>query len=357
MENPPSESAGLSDSERILFIELRGGMAEFMMALPSIQAVGRSNPRAELEVLTSPECAELLEGDPSVARTHVVKRDESSVGPPDESFQQQEVERVLGKGSYDVVIVDAASARVRQSAESSGARVVISDLRGDASPDQLIEEQALATLAQRHLIEARYVNLVGRISLTEEEKKWARCWRGNNLAGRHQTVILNPTSGTPIKKWAAENFVTVGRWLDSRHHCNVVILSGDEPDLAARIGHEIGRGATILPKVGIRRLAAIANLSSLIISADSAPPRVAAASGAKAIVLFGPTSDVRRGLRPPHVNVRSPIQCGERDTAGFTDQSCWQLGQCVLDGGGQSSCVNNIAPDVIIRTAERMLHS
>jgi len=339
--------------KRILFIELGEGISGLMMALPSIQALGLSNPQAELDVLTLSQCAPLLDGDSSIARIHTVAGEEElsdSSGCP----VKRDVAEVLKSGAYDVVVSDSKHVEIRQLVENCGASVAVSDLLWSAPADKLVEEQALAMLAQRQLIDPHYINLVGRISLNEEEQKWARCWRGNNLVSRYSTVILNCSAKKPAHRWAPENFICVGQWLASQRHYNVVVFAEDDVALAAMISHEIGKEATILASVGIRQFAAVASLSSLVISADTDSARVAAASGARVIALFGPTSDARYGLRPPNVNICGPRTCTGCNPTGLSDLACRESGQCVLER--ESSCVNNVAPQLVIRAAERLLH-
>lgn len=355
MEFHAGEPSASRSFRKMLFVELPAGVDSLMIALPSIQALARSNTQSSLEVLTSAECAPLLQGDSLVSKVHIVSVDRSSA---DVSQQVviKDIERLVNDGSYDLIVSDARNKEIERVLTSSRARIMkTSDLWLEPFPEQMIEERFLEILARENIIDPHYVSLVGKISLTPLETKWARCWRGNNLLERHPTVILDPNAEKTINAWAAENFINLGRWLVSRHHCNVVILSGDEPDLARVIGREIGKGATILAKCGLRQLAAISSLSSLIISTDAGTARVAAAAGSRAIVLFGPSKARIYGLRPPQVNICTPRACDERNRMDISEGEYVCAQKCALDF--QGSCVNDIAPEVVMRAAERLLHS
>ena len=63
-----------SDVRRVLFVELLGGFGDLLIALPAIQALALSHPRARHEVLTFAPGAELLARDPHVDAVHVAPR-------------------------------------------------------------------------------------------------------------------------------------------------------------------------------------------------------------------------------------------------------------------------------------------
>ncbi|MBV9844701.1 MAG: hypothetical protein JOZ47_06485 [Kutzneria sp.] len=57
----------MPEASRILVIDLLGGIGDLLMLLPSIHALARCNPRAELAVLTHAPGTELLLEDPLVS--------------------------------------------------------------------------------------------------------------------------------------------------------------------------------------------------------------------------------------------------------------------------------------------------
>lgn len=354
MESQMLDSTTTGRARRILFIQLQGSVRDLVIALPSIHALARSNPEAEVEVMTSPENGALLDGDPHVKKIWVVGPSRSSTQHA-WRLQREDLDKVLGEESFDVVVSDSNDDDLASLIDASNARVKIGVPWCGESLNQAAEEQLLHVLAQERLIEPHLINHVGRIALSDHEVRWARCWRGNNLHDRYATILLNPDGESAVNSWPAENFVTVGRWLASHHHCNLVILSGEDTDLAREIAAQIGRAATLLTRCAPRQLAAIASLSSLVISTDSGPARIAAAAGSRAIVLFGPTSAARNALRPPHINIRSPRPCDERTQMDFVSQANQCETRCLR--GSQSSCLNDIPPDVVIRAAERALHA
>ncbi len=353
MVSQNTEFAFPSAAKRILFVELLGSLRGLMIALPSIHALARSNPHSQLEVLTTVECAPLLEPDPLVGKVHRISVDSSPVADI-QKIQATEIENVLHARSYDLVVSDAPGEDILKIVEASTAGLRAASLWQDPLRGQLVEEQFLQVLVREGLIDPHCVGSVVRITLTAQEEKWARCWRGNNLQERHPTVILNPLAGSTVDFWPIENFIAVGRWLASRHHCNIVILSGDDPGLSSGMGHEMGKTATILAKCGPRALAAIASLCSLVISPDTGPARVAAAAGPRAVILFGPTAPDKYGFRPPHINIRSPRLCQERNSSNYAESGGICSEQCVSQG--QNSCLEDIAPEVVLRAAERALH-
>src|SRR5689334_9998822 len=60
--------------QKLLFVELLGGLGDLLIALPTIQALGRAHPEAELTVLTRAPGGELLQHDPLIAHVAYIRK-------------------------------------------------------------------------------------------------------------------------------------------------------------------------------------------------------------------------------------------------------------------------------------------
>src|SRR5918911_5649521 len=83
----------------ILFVELLGGLGDVLIALPAIQALARSYPKARLTVLTFPPGGELLEGDPLIHKVVHAPRP----GPARPRRAREAVEELLAQRRWDLV--------------------------------------------------------------------------------------------------------------------------------------------------------------------------------------------------------------------------------------------------------------
>jgi ADP-heptose:LPS heptosyltransferase len=155
-----------------------------------------------------------------------------------------------------------------------------------------------------------------------------------------------------LKRWPAENFVAVGKALQTRYGATILVAEGSDPELAETVVVTIAGNAQILPRRSLRQLAAILSEADLVIAADTGPARIAAALAVPTITLFGPSWHGRYGEPSPHVNLQSYPTCLERNIANFTEQACWYSGHCPLEW---NTCLEDIDPDKAIYVAISLL--
>jgi heptosyltransferase III len=99
------------------------------------------------------------------------------------------------------------------------------------------------------------------------------------LQGRY--AVLHPFAATPEKRWPAEKFCELARFL-SLWKLQPVILAGAGDDVGPFGSHRIFRGTLAEAKALVSR-------ASLFIGNDSGPAHMAAAFGVRTVVLFGPS--------------------------------------------------------------------
>ena len=88
--------------QTILFIELLGGIGDVLIALPAIQALGRSHPDARLTVLTFAPGSELLKGDPLIHQVIGVEREALN----QDHLARNTVEGLLERCTFDLIVSD-----------------------------------------------------------------------------------------------------------------------------------------------------------------------------------------------------------------------------------------------------------
>jgi ADP-heptose:LPS heptosyltransferase len=99
------------------------------------------------------------------------------------------------------------------------------------------------------------------------------------VPGRY--AVLHPFAATPDKRWPAEKFCELARYL-TLWKIEPVILAGAGDDTAAFAAHRVFRGS--LPEAK-----ALISKASLFVGNDSGPAHIAAAFGLPTVVLFGPS--------------------------------------------------------------------
>jgi ADP-heptose:LPS heptosyltransferase len=328
--------------ENFLFIELVGGIGDLLIALPAIQALARSRPRAAVVVLTSMPGGGLLQHDPRLEMWTI---------PAEEMTEPHRLSATVAQAvtsrSWELIISDTAYHGIAEIAHGSGARRVIADLWDDAQPDERVADAFTRRLLAAGLIAPQDI-LPVRLVLTAAERAWGAAML-NGLP--HPHVLLGPGSQMPIKRWPADYCVTVARRLQARLGAQVLI-----PDDGERTGTKlvarIGCGAMALPPMPLRGFAALTAQVDLCVSTDSMAAHLAAALGVPTVTLFGPTWHARYAPPAPNRALQGMPDCRERDLLNHARQRCWFSGHCPL---GWPTCVAAIAPEAIVAACERML--
>jgi ADP-heptose:LPS heptosyltransferase len=97
-------------------------------------------------------------------------------------------------------------------------------------------------------------------------------------------VALHPGSGSPRKNWPVAHWLTLGRWLERERRCRVLVLTG-EAEPAGVLGG-VGQSLHSSP---LDEVADQLARCSLFVGHDSGISHLAAAVGARCLLLFGST--------------------------------------------------------------------
>jgi heptosyltransferase III len=95
-------------------------------------------------------------------------------------------------------------------------------------------------------------------------------------------AVLHPYASAPEKRWPAERFCEVARYL-ALWNIHPVFLAASGDDAAPFAAHEVFQGS--LEKVKL-----LLSKASLFVGNDSGPAHMAAAFGVPSVVLFGPSN-------------------------------------------------------------------
>jgi ADP-heptose:LPS heptosyltransferase len=104
-------------------------------------------------------------------------------------------------------------------------------------------------------------------------------------------VVLHPGAALPTRRWPAERWSTVARWLLALDQRVVVTGGADERELALEVaaGAGVPEGDVVAGRTSVRQLAALVAASRLLLAPDTGVAHLATALGTPSVVLFGPT--------------------------------------------------------------------
>jgi heptosyltransferase-1 len=136
-------------------------------------------------------------------------------------------------------------------------------------------------------------------------------------------ALLNVGAGWPSKRWPADRFAQVARYLGERYHVrSVVAWAGDEERRCAdQIIVGAGGFAHMAPPTTLLELAALCQRAKVFIGCDTGPLHLAAAIGTPSIGLYGATSARRNGpYGQQHIALQKMLlKGGSRDRRNAND--------------------------------------
>lgn len=116
-------------------------------------------------------------------------------------------------------------------------------------------------------------------------------------------VVVHAGAASRSRRWPAERFAEVARWLASRGERVVLTGSGPEADAA----HEIARAAGLPPsavlagRTDLAQLASVVAAARLVVAGDTGVAHLASAYRTPSVLLFGPVPPSEWGPPPgPH---------------------------------------------------------
>ncbi|MCY7321067.1 MAG: glycosyltransferase family 9 protein [Phormidesmis sp. CAN_BIN36] len=324
---------------RILFVELLGGIGDVLIALPAIQALGRSHPNASLTVLTFLPGGDLLKADPLINHVEIAQKGQA----------KQAIETLITQQKYDLIVSDTNYDNIDQTIHLSDADRVVTNLWRSPPDDEFVSDHFLKILLSEGLICTDAI-AAPQLHITQEEQQNAH----KKLGGiKSPIVVLYPDSGMQIKQWSIENFVRLGQELQKELNASIVVPIGSDANQVTELVQQIGGTAQIWQPGTLRELAAMLSQADLTIASDTGSARISAAVGTQTVTLFGPSWQGRYGQPAPHINIQGYPECPERVIQNFTTQHCWYSGVCPFEQW--NTCLDEISVDRVMAICVSLL--
>lgn len=287
-----------------LLVVLPSWVGDAVMATPALSLIRRRMPGILVGGLMRPGIDALLAGSGLVDEVHVEpaggmmgpKRAAAKVRPMrydtalllTNSFSTALTTRLAGiprRIGYDrdlrgILLTDTLKAPKRGDGSWAIVPAVEYYLR-------LVRECLLGGEAAR---EEEYLSL----AVTQEQEREGRALleRAGMVGVRY--AVLNPGGNNPAKRWPAERFAGLAKWLHERHGLRSVVNgSPGERELTEEIVAMSGLGAAVASLAGLGvtlgALKHVVRESALMVTNDTGPRHIAAAFGVPMVSLFGPT--------------------------------------------------------------------
>ena len=314
---------------RILIVKL-GSIGDIVHTLPSLAAIRRGLPNAEISWVVERRSAEILRDNPILDRlievdTKALRRVLMS-GETLRAPRQQL--RRLRASAFDLALDFQGLLKSATIARLSGARRVFGFSREGLRepPSRFLLSRTIHVPKQTHVIRKGLELVRGALGIevpknpldlefplavnpVHESEAQAAI---RETDGKY--AILNPGGGWPTKLWGAERFGALADelWLHYGLH-SLVTHGPGESELAQVVLAHSRSGKAQAVSLSLKGFYALARKARLYIGGDTGPTHLAIAAGAPVVGLFGPTEWWRNGsLYEDDVCVeRNEIDCRE----------------------------------------------
>jgi ADP-heptose:LPS heptosyltransferase len=293
MSDPTS---GKTPEVQSLLVIHQGALGDFILALPSLEALRKGHPQAKSVIMGYPRILELVEQ--RFYAEEVLSIDQKGMasffvrgGPLDRSLSQF-------FSTFDLIVIfgkDAEGPIIGNLRRVCQGRILHVDPFPPWDEGIHITDHLLKQFAQYGFFPSE---LNPRLHLKKSDRDWGRdFWRrkGLTMEERSRAVILHPGSGSRKKVWPLDRFLELVRYLRKHLPSKIVIVLGPAEGLEVHrifeeMEWEMGANAPILVKgLSLLKVASVIEGSRLFIGNDSGISHMAAALGIPTIAIFGPT--------------------------------------------------------------------
>lgn len=344
---------------RKILIVRTSALGDVAHTLPSLDALRRLFPRAQIHWITEPLSAQLLEGHPHLDRLVVLprqrwKKDARRPGAwPGLISELFRLSRALRREKYDLVLDFHCNVRSAGILLLAGGWLRVGfhrkDIaeRGGALLTRLKAERAPLRMnkVEKNLLLVRALGYrgpcpAGTLQISGSDLEWARqIYAG--LPGSGPTVLIHPAVSRfgELKRWPEEKFRALIDLLVAELDARVLITWGPGE---REIAEAVGRPTVLDEVVPLGRFAALLGQADLLVAADTGALPIAAILGTPTVGIYGPKDAL----------VYAPFP-----NRGELVQSTAPCSPCLLRRCEHKICMSLIDPRKVFESARRALEA
>jgi 3-deoxy-D-manno-octulosonic-acid transferase/heptosyltransferase-1 len=338
----------------ILIVKL-SAIGDVIHALPSLAALRKLYPEANITWVIEDASSDLISGHPYLDRVIVSHRkqwiDDLKKGHITKPIKEiRDFIDDLRKQPYDLVVdfhglIKSAIIVLL----SSGKRKLGYDSMQELSGlflNEKIPEDMHKHAVDRYLDFLRYLGSdikdpeflipIGEENINRVDELLQR----NAIDKNRRFVAVNPVALWDTKLWADEKFADLCDMITDELGVSVVFTGSDHRKLEHIQSRMKSLSVNLGGRTTLRDLAYLYRRSSLLITTDSGPMHLAAAMGIPTIALFGPTDPARTGpYGKGHVVIRRELSCSP----------------CFLKKCDSMKCMSDITVDEVFHAVKEKL--
>ncbi|MBK6724964.1 MAG: lipopolysaccharide heptosyltransferase I [Acidobacteria bacterium] len=309
---------------RILIVKL-GSIGDIIHTLPSLAAIRRAFPDANISWVVEENVAEMLRGNALIDNLIEVDTKSMRGGMVIEEMLLGLGKQIrnLRKFKFDIAIDFQGLWKSATIAKLSGARHrwgFSRDGLREASSRVLLTD-TVAVPSQINIIHKNLALASGALGFpTTNEIEFPIATKTEHISEAEEIIartggnfaILNPGGGWVTKLWHAEKFGRLAdRLWEEKGLMSVVATGPRETELARTVAANSNSGRATLAQPSLKGFYELAKKARVYVGGDTGPTHIAIAAGTPVVGIFGPTEWWRNGSPFPAdiVVERSDIDC------------------------------------------------
>jgi heptosyltransferase-3 len=302
---------------RVLVVRLRS-IGDTVLATPTLHALRRFLPSAQIDVLLEDWVAPLLEGFEDVDNVITVERKSTA--------SRARIARALRTARYDVAYNLHGGTTATFLTRATGARHRVgfaayrySRLYNHAAPSPIV----LWGREKIHSVEQQLA-LVGwtgvpvsdlpatRLAVTKDaDAGITRRLSEVGLDETSQLALLHPAAAFETKQWATENFARVAEELKARGLSIIAVAAPHETEVINTLQKSSSAEIKAFTDLSLPEVTALCARARLFVGNDSGIAHIASAVGCPSVVIFGSSNVMhwRPWAKAPAAIVREELPC------------------------------------------------
>ena len=322
---------------KILIVKL-GSIGDIVHTLPSLAAIRRALPEAEISWAAEKRSAEIIRGNDLIDRLIEVDTRSLRGGAVVAGIlpQVREQFRSLRRSTFDTAIDFQGLLKSAAIAKLSGAKTrygfARAALREPAS--RIFLTDTVEIPEETHVVRKNLILAAAALGLPLHEGDYefpistdpAHVLEAEQVIAQAggEFAILNPAGGWVTKLWPAPKFGLLADILWERFGLASVIATGpQESALADQAAAASRSGKVFLAQPSLKGFFELSRRARVYVGGDTGPTHIAVAAGAPVVGMFGPTEWWRNGSTSPddvcveRLDIGCRVDCHRRSCSNW----------------------------------------
>ena len=326
--------------QRVLVIRLRS-IGDTVLSTPSLIALKRFLPNAEIDILLEDWIAPLLDGHDAVDNILTIGKSFNEKLSTARKLRNRKYDVVfnLHGGSTSTFLTYATGAKNRVGYEEYRYSFLYTDLLSSSadfwqrSPTHSAEQQ---------------LALLGFVGVPVFDRPGSSLFvRTGCVSGRpvpESFVLMHPVTAFETKNWPVENFALVAEHLAEKGIQTLAVAAKNETESLSKLKRESKASITIFDDLSLPEITVLASRAKLFVGNDSGIAHIAAALNIPTIVIFGSSN---RDHWQPWTDAPNEIV--------FSANECPHFKGEVRAGTEDPTCIQCVSVEQVIAAIERVL--